>query len=319
VNFSQQPPSKQWAVLKFRGEKFAEVWFKPEGQPFSLTFRIPQESFQLPGMGKQLTVETLLKAVTIPPEEVESWCHGDVSEAGGNGANPELKTVLPPPPQDAGPVMIHVRLRPPPEAVASLSPAAKGEGEGESSEPEISPALWQDLEAHWKNILGMEAAIDTVRISLEGVLKELESLLKKTLTPEEKTYAPRADLSNWERARKRVPFALPKIRDFIHRSVWVVGAPERKRLEEIYKEHIEPKIPFPQMNEVLKQMAEVQKDRQTLSANGQAVYQESKGISADVQGALRTLQSNAVANARKHRDASKGGKFFKDVRRMSGI
>ena len=51
VNFSEQPPSKQWAALKYRGEKFAEVWFKPEGQPLALTFRIPQASFQIPGMG----------------------------------------------------------------------------------------------------------------------------------------------------------------------------------------------------------------------------------------------------------------------------
>src|SRR5262249_22958622 len=46
VNFSEQPPSKQWAALKYRGEKIAEVWFKPEDNPFALTIRIPQKSFQ---------------------------------------------------------------------------------------------------------------------------------------------------------------------------------------------------------------------------------------------------------------------------------
>src|SRR2546430_5966268 len=88
VNFSEQPPSKQWAALKYRGEKLAEVWFKPEGEPFGLTFRIPRESFQIPGMGQRLTTETLLKAVAIGIDEVESWRHGGVSHPGMNGSNP---------------------------------------------------------------------------------------------------------------------------------------------------------------------------------------------------------------------------------------
>src|SRR3984893_17940360 len=94
VNFFEQPPSEQWAALKYRGEKFAEVWFKPEGDPCALTFRIPQESFQIPGMGQLLTTENLLKAVAIAVEDVESWSHGDVSHAGTDGSNPELRQPL---------------------------------------------------------------------------------------------------------------------------------------------------------------------------------------------------------------------------------
>jgi len=52
VNFSYQPPSKQWSVLKFRGETIAEVWFKPDENPFSLMFRIPQATFQIPAWFK---------------------------------------------------------------------------------------------------------------------------------------------------------------------------------------------------------------------------------------------------------------------------
>ena len=81
MNFSEQPPSKQWVALKYRGEIIAEVWFKPEGEPFALTFRIPQKSFQLPGMGQRLTTENLLKAVGLAAEDVESWRHEDASLA----------------------------------------------------------------------------------------------------------------------------------------------------------------------------------------------------------------------------------------------
>src|ERR1700704_4461185 len=99
MNFSEQPPSKQWAALKYRGEKFAEVWFKPEGEPFGLAIRIPQESFQIPGIGEQLTMENLLKAVAIAPQEIVSWRHGEVSHSGMHGSNPRLGNALAPPPQ----------------------------------------------------------------------------------------------------------------------------------------------------------------------------------------------------------------------------
>src|SRR5947209_6677902 len=87
VTFAEQPPSKQWAALKYGGEKIAEVWFKPEGESSALTFRILRESFHAPGLDQRLTVENLLKAVAISTEEVDSWRHGDAVHAGMNGSN----------------------------------------------------------------------------------------------------------------------------------------------------------------------------------------------------------------------------------------
>jgi hypothetical protein len=301
VNFSERPPSKQWAALKYKGEKFAEVWFKPEGDLFALTFRIPQKSFQDPGMGQHLTTENLLMAVAIAPEEVESWRQGDVVHAGMNGSNPELGSPLPPPPRDDAQLELYVRLRPPPQAVA----------QSESSELEMSSAKWQDLEARWKAILGLEATVDTVRISMEGLRAEMEASSKKTLTAEEKLHALRADVAQWTKAKIRVHHALPKVKDFIHRSTWAMGSPERKQLEELYKNHIQPRIPFPQMDKVLELLEQMQKDRQVLSAHGATAYQECKNISADVQGALRTLHSNAVTSAHKKKGGTGAkGKFF---------
>src|ERR1041385_6789203 len=92
MSFHELPPSKQWSVLRYKGQRFAEVWFKPEGEPLGLTFRIPQEGFQVPGMGEQLTMENLLKAVGVAPEEVESWRSGDLSDPGMQGANPDFRS-----------------------------------------------------------------------------------------------------------------------------------------------------------------------------------------------------------------------------------
>jgi hypothetical protein len=277
--------------LKYRGEPFAEVWFKPEGEPFALTFRILQKSFHLPGIGQQLTMENLLKAVAIAPEEVDSWRHGDLSHSGMNGSNPELGSPLSPPPQDVPHLDLYVRLKPPPQA------AARQEG----WDLEIPLEKWQDLEARWKAILGLEATIDTLRMSMEVLRTELEGSSRKTLTTEEKVHALRADVAQWNKAKSRVHHALPKLREFIHRFIWAMGLPERKMLEELYKNHIQPQVPFPQMEKVLQHLESMQKDRQVLSAQGVAVYQECKSISTEVQGALRTLQNNAAANKFKKR------------------
>ncbi len=294
MNFSEQPPSKQWAALKYRGEKFAEVWFKPEGEPFALTFRIPQRSFQIPGMDQELTTENLLKAVGIATEEVESWRHEGASPSGMSGANSELGHPLPSPPQDVTHLNLYVSLKPPPRAVAPK----------EGGEPEVPEAKWQDLEARWNAILGLEASVDTLRISMESLRAEMEASSRRTLTSDEKVNAPGADLAQWNKAKNRVHYALPKVKEFIHRSTWAAGAPERKKLEELFKNHIRPRVPFPEMDQVVEQLERLLKDRQVLSAHGVSVYQDCKSISAEVQGALRTLKSNSSANATKKRGAT---------------
>lgn len=71
------------------------------------------------------------------------------------------------------------------------------------------------------------------------------------------------------------------------------------------------------MEKVLEELESLHKDRQVLSAHGVTVSQESRRITNEVQGALRTLQSNA-AIACKKKGGTGTGKFFKSVRRWSG-
>jgi hypothetical protein len=301
VNFSELPPSKEWATLKYQGETIAEVWFKPEGEPFALLFRIPQKSFQIPGVRGRLTAENLLKAVGIAAAEVESWCHDGASDSSTAGPDSELGQLLPPPLQDVPHLHFSASLRPPPGTVAP----------DESCEPEVPEAKWQDLEARWNAILGLEATVETLRISMEALRAEMEAASRETLTGDEKVHAMNADVAQWNKAKSRVLFALPKVREFIHRATWAAGTPERKKLEELYKNHIRPRVPFPQMDKVMEQLESLLKDRQVLAAHGASVYQECKSIAADVQGALRTLQSNAAANAIKKRGAANAkGKSF---------
>jgi hypothetical protein len=300
VNFAEQAPSKQWAALKYRGVKIAEVWFKSEGEPLALTFRISQASFQIPGMGQHLTLENLLRAVNIEPEEVKSWRQGDVSHSVMDEINAALGNPLSAPAADVPHLEIHIRLKEPSQTVAHE----------ESAAVKRPTPKWQDLETRWKAIQTLEASLDALRISMETLRNEMEASSKKTLSTEEKLHALRADVAQWTKAKNRLHHVLPRAREFIHRAVWMMGTPERKRLEELYKNHIQPHVPFPDMHKALEQIESLQKDRQVLSAHGTGIYQECKAIATDVQGALRTLQSNAATNALKKRDATRAkGKF----------
>jgi hypothetical protein len=272
VNYSEQLPSKQWAGLMFRGAKFAEVWFKPEGEPLALQFRIPQSSFQIPGIGQRLTIGNLLTA---------------------DRPAFELTTPLPQPPPDVAHLEIHVRLKPP----------ARAQAHEASSEPEAALAEWHDLEARWKTVLGLEATVDTLRINMEGLRAELDAAMRRTVPADEKVHALAADVAQWNKAKSRAHYALPKASEFIHRATWAAGTPERKRLGELFKNPIATQSDLPRAEEVLQEIEFLRKDRQVLSAQGVTVYQECKTISADVQAALRRLQSNAAVRASK----KKGG------------
>jgi len=280
VDYLDQPPSQQWSALKYKGETIAEVWFKPENEPFGLTFRVSQAGFQTPGIGQRLTPENLLKAVGLEAGAVESW------RCEPHGSTLDLRHPLPTPPQDVTHLTLHVRLKPP-QAVDPV------EGAGDKV-PEV---VWQDLEARWNSILGLEASIDTLRISMESLRSELESSRGRQLKSEEKFYALNADVAQWNKAKSRVHYALPKVREFIHRAVWALGAPERKKLDELFKTCIEPRVPFPEMGKLADQLESLRKDRQVMSGQGVTLYQECKNMSAEVQGALRTLRANAKAKA----------------------
>ena len=175
----------------------------------------------------------------------------------------------------------------------------------EISEQEIPLEQWQSLDMVWKAILSIESSIDSSRLSMDGLRNEMENAFRSTLAVEDKLNALQADVSQWIKAKSRVHYALPKVREFIHKATWESTSPERKRLEEIVKNHIEPRIPLPEIDKVREQLEHLQKDRQVLFASGNAVYQECRGIAAEIQRALSTLQRHAADNARRKKDAKR--------------
>jgi uncharacterized protein YoxC len=181
----------------------------------------------------------------------------------------------------------------------------------DSSQPKVSQETWQTLEARWKAVLALEASIEVLRTSMEGLRAQMEAGFKHALNVEEKVNALQSDMAQWNKAKNRIHYAMPKVREFIHRATWALGLPERKKLDEIFKDFVEPQMPFPEMDKVPDQLDYLLKERQILSAQGNTVLQECKSIAADIQRTLRTLQTNAAARARKKMDSTKTkGKYL---------
>jgi hypothetical protein len=145
---------------------------------------------------------------------------------------------------------------------------------------------------------------------MEGLESQMEAASRETLPTEEKLHALNADVVQWTREKSRVHYALPKVKEFLHRANWAVTIPERKKLEEIFKNHVEPRIPFPESDKVPDLLDYLLKERQVLSAQGASVAQECQTILAGIQGALRTLRSNAAANAHKERRAARAKRKY---------
>lgn len=309
MNFYEKPPSTQWASLSFQGQSFAEVWLKPEGEPHGLTIRLPQQSFHNPAIRQYLTIENLLKAMGLSAGEVESYLPDDGSRAGLAGYTAVLNVPLLPPPDRVSHLYLHVRMVPPVQPQPVQSEVLQEEAAYDDSVPAEIMTKWRKLEARWNTIIALEVTIDTMRLRMESLRAELDSASNKSMTSEEKMHAMNADVAQWTKAKSRAKFAVPKIKEFVHRATWALGSPDRKKVEDLFKSRTPPPSVYSELDAIAQQLENLFKDRQILSAQGVTGYQEGKNSSADVQGTYRTLQSNARANELKKRAATRAKNF----------
>lgn len=170
---------------------------------------------------------------------------------------------------------------------------------------------WQTLESLWKNILGLEGSIESLRLNMNSTRAELEAAFRRQLNVEEKLHALQADIAQWTKAKNRVHYVLPKVREYIHHATWMAGAPERKRLEEVFDQATETGTRPENLTALREQLEHLQKDRQVLLGTGNSVMQECRAILAEVQRTLNTLIRNSADRARNKRSAGREkGKYF---------
>ncbi|MFT3880522.1 MAG: hypothetical protein QM703_12775 [Gemmatales bacterium] len=257
--------------------------------------RLPQQSFQNTAITQYLTIENLLKAMGLSSVDVESYLPDDGSQAGLAGYTAALNLPLLPPPSHVPHLYLHVRMKPPVQADTPPGGPIPADLMGK----------WQKLEARWNTILIIEVNIDTLRLRMESLRGEVESASSKVLSTDEKMHAVNADVAQWNKAKSRARYAVPKVKEFVHRATWALGSPERKKLEELFKNRTPPESVIHQLDDIHNMLENLFKDRQILAAQGVTGLQEGKNSCDDVQKTYRTLQSNAASNATKKRVATR--------------
>lgn len=174
----------------------------------------------------------------------------------------------------------------------------------------VPPEKWHALDSCWRSIVGLEANVESLRLTMESLRGEMERAFNQSLGFDERLHASPADVAQWNSAKNRLHYALPKAREFTHRASLALTGAERKRLGELHQNHIAPRVPFPRMDQELEHLEHLLKDRQVLLAQGNAAQQECRSALAGVEGALSTLRRNAADNARRKASAerTKGGR-----------
>ena len=156
-----------------------------------------------------------------------------------------------------------------------------------------------------ERVLGLEISPANVAIAREnavtnGVSGRVDFILSDSYAP----ISP-ADRAALDQLAGRVHFVLPKVKEFVHRATWAPALPERKRLEEVFRNHVEPRVPFPEVDKVREELEHLLKARQVLFAQGSSVAQECRSITSEINRTLSTLLRNAAENARRKRDAKR--------------
>jgi hypothetical protein len=268
----------EWSPLDHLLDEIADAWYRPEGERSLFRFRVARER-----LAESVTIERLLAAASIPVEEFESCRIGDDFH---NDLSMSLNPI-------DGEAFCEIEV--------ATKPRSDDEIVVESESGEITADVWHALETAWKSIATLESTIDGLRLSMGGLASEMDSAFKRPLSTEDKLHALQADMAQWSKAKSRITYSLPKVREFVHRATWAAAAEDRRQLAAIAKQHIEPRVPFANPNETRRKLELLLKDRQVLLAQGNAVNQECRSILSEVQRAASTLQRNASERAKNKR------------------
>src|SRR5205814_10121241 len=76
-----------------------------------------------------------------------------------------------------------------------------------SPEQEVPPEKWQALEALWRAVLGLVASIDTLRLSMDGLLSEVHAALREAVTVVDKGDGLHSDVAKLHKAHAPVHYA----------------------------------------------------------------------------------------------------------------
>ncbi len=247
--FEQRSPSTQWEPIPLvPGGPFSLWgWFKPAHAPASVALRTPPELWRNPDIVPHLTVRQLAEATGI--DWLHSWMVYGQPYVVDERTEPLLDMPIPTPPAGIDPLVV-LWTHPVPAAVASpvvgsVLPAASIASGVLPAGVDPTP-MFEQIEYYWTAVLQIESDVRRARMQLEQAVGKLASL-NRDLNTEEALAADTLDKKEWQDTRRWLRDCMGGLsRSIKEIDVGTLsGAGQRHRFEDLIKNFVQPRIPFP--------------------------------------------------------------------------
>lgn len=304
---NQRNPSAAWEPFPLdpSGNAILWVWFRPGTAPDGIVFSIPAALFQQVPISSRLTIRQLIAAVGIESPIAYFVVGGQTFDAAGgvspmldsplapsaNGGNLEVTVMTVPMLPMGWPAMTH----PGPDFGVSQPAAAAYAPSGSGTDAQLLDAI----DSAWNGVVQLEVRVSSIRKELSGALGRINSL-NRDLGSHERLACDSKDISEWSDARRW----LRDSQSVLQRSLKEIdlgttsGAGKRNRFEEIYQNHVVPRIPFPGLMQAVNEMESYRKILQGVVASSQAALTKA-GRDAESRANSVLQRINAKVRARK--------------------
>lgn len=276
---TQRNPSASWEPLPLdpTGQAVVWVWFRPATAPDGIVFSVPAQLFGSPIVSQRLTVRQLLATAAIESPIAYFIIGGQSFDAAG-GTSPMLDSVLAPAAggNNLDVTVMTVPMMPMawPQAVTPGPDYAAQQAQTAAYAPSgsgVDAQLLDAMDSVWNGVVQLEVRVSSLRKDLGGAVARISSL-NRDLTSHERLACDSKDLAEWSDARRWLRDSLSVLQRAIKEiDVGTTsGAGKRNRFEEIYQNHVVPRIPLPGLMQVVNEFESYRKILQGVVASSQA-------------------------------------------------
>lgn len=305
MSFSLRLPSTNWEPVPISSQPPLAVWgwFKPPQAPNSVVLQTPPELWRA---GQALTVRHLAAAAGI--EALIGWTVYGQHMVWDEQTAALLDLPLPCPAVggDAQVILWSAAtaatsvMAPPVATPAYSAPGAAGDlRPGEDPGP-----LFDLIASYWSAIQHIEIDVRRARKQLEQALARLTGL-NRDLNTEEAAAADNLDKKDWQDARRWLRDGAAGLSRCIKEiDIGALsGAGQRHRFEDIFNRYVQPRIPFPGLQQAVIDFEMHQKTAQSVLQSAQSAL--SKG-SADGERRANAVLQRIAGKIRQRRNKARG-------------
>ena len=242
-------------------------------------FAVPSSLFSQADLSPRLSIRQLVVATGLDSAQILCWTLNGMTFDGGGGTSPLLDQLLPPPVAEVN-LDISVWMTPAQQPLwPGFPPAFPGFSDSATGPPAFAAGsvsatdaqLLDAIESTWNAVLNLETRVATMRKELGSNISRINSL-NRDLSADERRTCDSKDIQDWNDARRW----LRDSHSVLSRSVKEIdvgttsGAGRRHKFEEIYRNHVVPRLPFPGLTQAVNEFDSYRKILQSVIAAAQA-------------------------------------------------